>query len=103
MLKVHDFKIKEETNNNKGSNGELDLSVRKTSPAPKTSPTPATTTSPKMQPIPEAANNPTWLWKTTCHLCSKVFPTSAALEFHMKSHMASSSHQEQASPKPLTA
>ena len=90
---------KSESNNNmpmNGASGELDLSMRKTSPAP---PTPSSSVQ-SVERHPEPAHNAAWVWKTTCHLCSKVCSSPGELELHMKSHIPQAS---QASPKPLMA
>lgn len=40
-----------------------------------------------------------WLWQATCHICHKECQSTAALELHLKTHLAG----ESGSPKPVTA
>ena len=79
-----------------GSSGELDLSIRKSE-----SSTPSSISSSLEQHSMDAAHNATWIWKTTCHLCSKVCSSASALEMHMKGHLQA--HNEELTSKPLVA
>ncbi|XP_013396129.1 LOW QUALITY PROTEIN: sal-like protein 1 [Lingula anatina] len=47
----------------------------------------------------DSPRSQTWVWKTTCHICSKMCSSPGALELHLKSHYASSAE----SPKPIAA
>ena len=102
-------KAKMENNNNHHStNGgtppsrELDLSIRKLSAS---SPPPSLGQSSSPPPramspgLPQPQEDASWVWKTTCHLCSQACSSPGALEVHMKSHMPQ--HPESSSPKPL--
>lgn len=79
-----------------GASGELDLSIRKSE-----SSTPSSISSSLEQHSMDAAHNATWIWKTTCHLCSKVCSSASALEMHMKGHLQA--HNEELTSKPLVA
>jgi len=79
-----------------GASGELDLSIRKSE-----SSTPSSISSSLEQHSMDAAHNATWIWKTTCHLCSKVCSSASALEMHMKGHLQA--HNDELTSKPLVA
>ena len=78
-----------------GSNGELDLSAKRIMSPPVSS----FSSSYESKVMSSGQLSPTWAWKNTCHLCSKVCNSQSSLELHMKSHLP----RPQSSPKPLMA
>lgn len=109
--------LKESNNNNppmNGGFGELDLSIRKSPPSSMPSvvisrPSPVSGLSPPGLTSPPGLSsptdrsesprgNPSWVWKTTCHICNKVCSSASSLENHMKGHMG---RTEEATPMQL--